>query len=799
MLEKFGIRAKLLLYLVIPLMTILLFATTSFVGRYNDLTSSQTSLSFINMSTRLAELSHQLQKERIASRLYSLNRDQGSLTRLMEEYDATNNHIQLFSELLDVSDPEVPFWGLHKEFQFLVVGLKSLEAARRAVLSDHIEASPYYNDIIAALLDIFSRQGTFTNSVELVKATEASRILLELMEKASQEQDEISSIIVRGRIDAEEYQSISALKAEQLVLQQRFLELAEIESQQSLRRLIDQSVVSGLRDQAIRHAIDAATHSDLVVNLQNRIDQQADAQQFMWVDSDTLEAINNPNQGNSPLELDEWLDTSSENIEWITGLQVQTQSSLRERFAEAVGMARFALASYLLIALTCLLSSLLIGYLLVARFVTSLAHIRSKLNEMKSRDDLDIQIALPGNDEIGEMASAFDRLLRRRKFLEQERACLQDELFKVQESQNRVLEDRVKQRTQELDLALRKAEAANEAKRVFLGNISHHIRTPLNSILGNAQLILKENDLTTDFERRVTNITEQGNELLLLVNDVLEIISIQGSDSEEEKTEFDISQLCQQLQNKFTRLAADKCIRLDFEIAESLSPVFRTNEQKLYRVLDCLVGNAIQHSCSESVAVKIEPTEDMIPSMSDGGVGVMILIIDHGIGIDAEYLDAIQNPFEQVTPGCDSTDGGLGLGLSIVAKFVSELGGEMVFESHAGCGTRVSVTLPGIARLVSRQEKDATEETGIMGDKILTPDGDRISVERLQAIAPASWDLMLAALDCADFLAIQEALQVISEGDARVGEAIRHLVESFDYDGIRQLIPETKVGLSLAL
>jgi len=178
---------------------------------------------------------------------------------------------------------------------------------------------------------------------------------------------------------------------------------------------------------------------------------------------------------------------------------------------------------------------------------------------------------------------------------------------------------------------------------------------------------------------------------------------------------------------------------------------------------------------------------------------VSIEIVDNGLGIPAKNIDSVQDPFEQVTPGCDSAGGGLGLGLSIASKFVSGLGGELLIRSKAGRGTRVIVTLPGIATIRTDQEMGAAENMVSGRTKIVTANEDEISVERLQAIDPSSWALMLQALDCADFLAIQKALKLISEDDDRVGEAIRRLVDLFDYDGIRQLIPVPKVGLSLAL
>ncbi len=802
MLDRFGIRAKLLLYLIIPLTTILMFASTSFVGRYADLSSARTSLSFIEVSISLAALGHQLQRERVASTRYSLIREPGYRVRLTEEYEATNHQIEVFSMQLDASSPEIPFWGLQKEFQVLVIGLESLEAARRAVLSDYVDASPYYSDVIVALVTIFRRQATFTNSVAMARAAEASTILLELVEKANLEQDQISKIIVRGRINSDEYQSISAFEADQLVLQQRFLDMADTKPKNDLRQILDVSAVPSLRDEAIRYAIEAATRSDMLVNLQNQVDnlvQQSAVKQPLWVDSGTWERIQEFDIGENTVELGKWLESSDNKIDLINDMQRQAQSRLHERFTEALSAARFALVSYLLVALACLLSSVLIGYLLVARFVTSLIHIEEKLNEMKSSDDLDIQIALPGKDEIGEMATAFDRLLRRRKFLEQERASLQDELFKVQEAQNRVLEERVNQRTRELNLALKKAEAANEAKRVFLGNISHHVRTPLNSILGNAQLLLKEDVLAPDEQRRISNISDQGNELLVLMNDVLEIVNVEDNDFHFERTEFDINQLLNQLQREFTNQAAENGIYFDFDIAHSLSPIFRADEQKLYRILGCLVGNAIQHSGSEFVTVKIGQVESQDDLTGNEWVAVSIEIVDNGLGIPAKNIDSVQDPFEQVTPGCDSAGGGLGLGLSIASKFVSGLGGELLIRSKAGRGTRVTVTLPGIATIRTDQEMGAAENMVSGRTKIVTANEDEISVERLQAIDPSSWALMLQALDCADFLAIQKALKLISEDDDRVGEAIRRLVDLFDYDGIRQLIPVPKAGLSLAL
>jgi two-component system sensor histidine kinase/response regulator len=252
---------------------------------------------------------------------------------------------------------------------------------------------------------------------------------------------------------------------------------------------------------------------------------------------------------------------------------------------------------------------------------------------------------------------------------------------------HRGLEHKVKERTQELEAAKKSAEAANLAKSVFLSSMSHELRTPLNAILGFAQLMQRDPSLTTEQRRNLETINRSGQHLLALINDVLEISRIEAGRTERIDNAFDFHDFLLGIEEMLRVRAEAKNISLYVELNE-LPRYVENDENKLRQILINLLGNAVKFTDSGNVTLSVQAgkaTEHSIP--------VTFIVKDTGVGIAAEEMDKIFEPFGQTKTGKQRSEGS-GLGLTICHKFVQLLGGEVSVTSELGKGSEFCFTLP---------------------------------------------------------------------------------------------------------
>jgi len=227
------------------------------------------------------------------------------------------------------------------------------------------------------------------------------------------------------------------------------------------------------------------------------------------------------------------------------------------------------------------------------------------------------------------------------------------------------------------------AEAASRAKSTFLAHMSHEIRTPLNAILGYAQILQRNPSLTPDQRRAVETIASSGNHLFGLIDDVLDISKIEAGRMELQSVNFDLNSLIRRLEAMFQHRCQQKNVRLVVDNAAPQPCRVQGDEGKLRQVLINLLGNAVKFTEQGEVRLKI--------AMQEGG-RCLFEVADTGIGIsDEEKADVLQ-PFHQGAGG--TREGGTGLGLTISKRHVELMGGELLFDSEEGKGTRFHFTVP---------------------------------------------------------------------------------------------------------
>ena len=267
-----------------------------------------------------------------------------------------------------------------------------------------------------------------------------------------------------------------------------------------------------------------------------------------------------------------------------------------------------------------------------------------------------------------------------RKFVQANRQIsVQNVLF---EKHGVILEER----TQALEVALRSAEAANAAKGHFLANMSHELRTPLNAIIGFANILQRNRGgrLRPEEVTYLSRIGANGSHLLTLINGILDLSKIDAGEMPLETVSLDVSALIRDTLHELEPVASAKRVRLVARVPDVA--VLEADRARLRQVLFNLVGNAIKFTLDGTVTVSIAIDPDTrAPTRID--------VVDTGIGISPERLEAVFEAFQQEDSTTSRKYGGTGLGLTITRSLVELMGWRIRAESVLGEGSTFSVVV----------------------------------------------------------------------------------------------------------
>ena len=239
------------------------------------------------------------------------------------------------------------------------------------------------------------------------------------------------------------------------------------------------------------------------------------------------------------------------------------------------------------------------------------------------------------------------------------------------------------------ETAQRYAESANRAKSEFLANMSHEVRTPLNGILGFTELLLRGADGGNEHERHefLKTIRDSGRQLLNLINDVLDISKIESGQFRVETAPHSPDQILAQVIAPLRVTAVQKGLTLEYRWDSRIPETIQTDPHRLNQLLTNLVGNAIKFTEKGSVLVIARLEE------RDGGPQLKFEVHDTGIGIAADKLDVIFQPFVQSDASVTRKYGGTGLGLAICRRIAESLGGELTVRTVVGQGSVFTATI----------------------------------------------------------------------------------------------------------
>lgn len=260
----------------------------------------------------------------------------------------------------------------------------------------------------------------------------------------------------------------------------------------------------------------------------------------------------------------------------------------------------------------------------------------------------------------------------------------------------------VKKRELELIEAKKIAEEASERKSLFLANMTHEIRAPLNAILGFSELLGEmSHDKTT--QEYCQAIKVSGKNLLGLVSDILDLSKIESGNFELRMDPMDLEELLEEVKLTFILAAKKKGLELDLE--KNLGHKFvYLDELRLRQVLFNLVGNSVKYTDHGKITIICEEEGDKWGQE----ITLVFKIKDTGKGIRNEDKEKIFTAFTQ----CHDRTGGVGLGLSIVRKLVTAMGGTIEVESEVGKGSVFKVVIPGVKKMIEGVKKVVVEEDG---------------------------------------------------------------------------------------
>lgn len=272
--------------------------------------------------------------------------------------------------------------------------------------------------------------------------------------------------------------------------------------------------------------------------------------------------------------------------------------------------------------------------------------------------------------------------------LEEKAKSLENQNVKYEEA-NRIVE----QARKELEVKAEQLALSSKYKSEFLANMSHELRTPLNSLIILSKLLAdNSNENLSDKQvEYAKTIYSSGNDLLILINNILDLAKIESGKTDIIPSEVSIQDLVEFVENNFAALADNQKINFEVKVLEDIRPTIFSDQIRIQQVLKNLLSNAFKFTPAGEVSLQI--SEDTLKTKKYGKPVIAFSVVDTGIGLSKDKLHIIFEAFQQADGTTSRKYGGTGLGLSISREIASLLGGEIEVESEEGKGSRFTFYL----------------------------------------------------------------------------------------------------------
>lgn len=382
-------------------------------------------------------------------------------------------------------------------------------------------------------------------------------------------------------------------------------------------------------------------------------------------------------------------------------LKADVSKLASERFGDLVrGMIIIFLASCLL--------AMVVGYALQHSLTDPLTELAGAARRIAEQKDYSVRVKERGGDEIGTLTRSFNLMVQtieqRNAELEVARRNAEDARESLRQI-NEQLEEKVAERTAELERAVVAAKEANQAKSAFLAKMSHELRTPMNAIIGYSEMLIE--DASDDGDSSVADdlrkILSAARHLLGLINDVLDLSKIEAGKMQLYLETFDLEILVHEVMSTIAPLVEQRNNQLVVSCQPELGSMYG-DSTKIRQTLLNLLSNASKFTENGRVELKVER------ETVDHQAWIVMQVIDTGIGMNAEQMARLFKPFTQADASTSSKFGGTGLGLAISKQFAQMMGGDITLTSAPGAGSTFTLRVPGRVKSASSPYAAAEKE-----------------------------------------------------------------------------------------